>query len=201
MPASIYTSTEEDHSEKPLKLMIKKHMLVGIKYLCKTVREDHNAYSGSGTRWNNILNKYGKDHVRTRVIFTTHSKSEFKRVGLLLSEQWDIVDSNDWANLVPENGDGGGGVIGGKMPPRTEEWKAKQSAAHKGRKHSEEAKVRMSAAKKGKPKSEEHRANISAARKGKKRKPFTEEHRARMSAAALKREADKRKNREQQQST
>ena len=193
MPTSIYTSKDKDHSEKPLKLMIKKHMLVGIKYLCKTIRENHDAYSGSGTRWNNILNKYGKDHVRTRVIFTTHSKSEFKRVGLLLSEQWDIVDSNDWANLVPENGDGGGGVIGGKMPPRTEQWKARQRAAkigkpgatknkklskehveklrtaQTGKKHSEETKARIGASLKGRKHSEEAKAVISASTKKQKR--------------------------------
>ena len=116
MPASIYTSTEEDHSEKPLKLMINKHMLVGIKYLCKTVREDHNKYRGSGKYWKNILKKHGEEHVRTKLIFTTHSKSEFRRVGLLLSERWDIVDSNDWANLMPEGGEGGGNIIASGTP-------------------------------------------------------------------------------------
>jgi hypothetical protein len=206
MPTSIYTSKDKDHSEKPLKLMIKKHMLVGIKYLCKTVREDHNKYRGSGKYWKNILKKHGEEHVRTKLIFTTHSKSEFRRVGLLLSERWDIVDSNDWANLMPEGGEGGGvkglkrteewkakqsaAHKGKKKPPRTEEWKSKQSAAHKGKKkppRTEEWKARIGNSNKGKKRSEETKAIISAGMKG---KPKSEEAKARMSASSKRRKRD-----------
>lgn len=60
--------------------------------------------------------------------------------------------------------------VAGKPPslkgkPRSEETKAKISAAHKGKITSEEAKAKLSAAHKGKKLSEEHRANISAAQK------------------------------------
>ena len=124
MSTSIYLTKTDDHSEELLKLMIKKHMKVGIKYLCKTIREDHNKYPGSGTDWEKILEEHGKEHVKTKVIFTTHSKSEFKKVAEMLSDKWDIVNSKDWANKKKEVGDGG------SNGPISEETKAKQSAAH-----------------------------------------------------------------------
>jgi len=124
MSTSIYLTKTDDHSEELLKLMIKKHMKVGIKYLCKTIQEDHNKYPGSGTGWKEILEEHGKEHVKTKVIFTTHSKSEFKKVAEMLSDKWDIVNSKDWANKKKEVGDGG------SNGPISEETKAKQSAAH-----------------------------------------------------------------------
>ena len=143
--------TKNDHSEKLLKLMIKKHMLVGIKYLCKTDREDHHKYKGSGKHWKNILKEHGSEHVRTRVIFTTHSRSEFRKVGETLSNKWNIVESKDWANLIPETGHGGGGK-------HTEERKKRQSIALKGRTNPN----------KGKTFSREARDNMSKSQMGNK---------------------------------
>lgn len=147
MSNTIY-SVNKDYSEKPLKLMIKKHMLVGIKYLCKTTQEDHNSYKGSGHKWLRILKEHGRDHVRTKVIFTTHSRSEFTTVGRMLSEKWDIVNSSDWANLIPETG-------GGEM---TEEIKAKISNSIKGRPNPN----------KGKTFSKDARNNMSKSQMGNK---------------------------------
>lgn len=68
---------------------------------------------------------------------------------------------------------------------KSEEHRAKISAANKGKKRSDATKRKMSAAKigkKGKKLSEETKAKISAARKGKK---FTAEHRAKISAAKI----------------
>ena len=122
MSTDIYPTKNDDYSEELLKLMIKKHMKVGIKYLCKTVEEDHIKYPGSGKDWKKILKEHGKEHVRTKIIFTTHSKSEFRKVGEMLSDKWNIVESKDWANRIKETGDGARGS-------QTEETKAKKSAA------------------------------------------------------------------------
>lgn len=55
---------------------------------------------------------------------------------------------------------------GGNAPTtRSEESKAKQSAAMKGKHHSEDAKLKMAAAKKGKTMSEDAKLKMSAARK------------------------------------
>jgi hypothetical protein len=65
----------------------------------------------------------------------------------------------------------------GKTPgPRSDETKARISAAKKGRPKSEETRARM----RGVPKSEEAKAKMSAAKKG---IPKSEEHRAKLSAA------------------
>jgi group I intron endonuclease len=65
--------------------------------------------------------------------------------------------------------------IGRKMPPRSAEWRAKQSASHrgqipsfKGKHHSAETKVKLAALSKGKKLSAEAKAKLSVAFKGKK---------------------------------
>jgi hypothetical protein len=138
MSTDIYP-TKDDHSEELLKLMIKKHMRVGIKYLCKTSKEDHNKYPGSGTVWKEILKEHGKEHVKTKVIFTSHSKSEFKKVAIMLSEKWDIVESKDWANKIKENGFGGGGPASEETKQKISDFQLKRYEDSKERKKTSDA--------------------------------------------------------------
>lgn len=113
---------KNDYSAKPIKLIIKKHKKTGLKYLCKTIRENHNKYLGSGVEWRNHLHEHGYE-IMTRVIFRTHSKSEFRKVAEMLSHKWNIVESNEWANMVIENGAGSSK----KNKVVSEETKRKQS--------------------------------------------------------------------------
>lgn len=126
-------------------LYLKTHNKTGLKYLGKTIKDPYE-YRGSGKGWLSHLNVHGDD-VTTKILFQTNDKNELARVGLHYSKMWNIVESNDFANLKPENGDGGS--VAGK--PLTESHKAKISAAHKGkvgswngRKHSSESKRKMS---------------------------------------------------------
>lgn len=70
---------------------------------------------------------------------------------------------------------------GMKRPPRSDEYRAKQSIAQKGKSISSETKAKISAALKGKkkqPRTPTHKANISAAKKGQgKGKPWSEARR------------------------
>jgi group I intron endonuclease len=70
---------------------------------------------------------------------------------------------------------------GMKRPPRSDEYRAKQAAAQKGKSIPDETKAKISAALKGKKKpsrSEEYKANMSAAKKGQgKGKPWSEARR------------------------
>ena len=91
-----------------IKLYVKTHNKTDLKYLGKTVREDHDTYVGSGQRWLNHLKKHGKD-VSTEIVFQSTDPKEIKKKGIELSEKWDIVKSDEWANLKPEEGDGGFG--------------------------------------------------------------------------------------------
>jgi hypothetical protein len=89
--------------------MIKTHNITGLKYLCKTEREDHRAYLGSGTYWKKHVTEHGTN-ISTEVIYETEDKQKFIEKARFYSNLWDIVNSKDWANLRPEEGDGGNTV-------------------------------------------------------------------------------------------
>lgn len=86
------------------KLMIKTHNTTRLKYLCVTQNEDHDKYSGSGVYWKNHIKEHGKYDVTTEVIFSTECKDELHRECLKYSALYDVVESNEWANLIPESG-------------------------------------------------------------------------------------------------
>jgi len=89
-----------------IKLYVKQHNTTGLKYLGKTIQENHDAYMGSGERWLNHLRKHGED-VSTEIVFRSDDPKEIRKRGLELSEKWNIVESKEWANIKPESGDGG----------------------------------------------------------------------------------------------
>lgn len=87
-------------------LYIKTHNITGLKYLGKTTRNPFK-YKGSGKYWNLHLKKHGVD-ITTEILLETTDKNEIKSAGLYYSQLFNIVDSEEWANLKPECGDGGG---------------------------------------------------------------------------------------------
>jgi hypothetical protein len=90
------------------KLMIKTHNATGLKYLCYTRSEgkEYSAYKGSGTLWKKHLATYGDDIV-TELIYETDSYEDFKEVAISKSIEFNVVQSDEWANLKIEGGDGG----------------------------------------------------------------------------------------------
>ena len=89
------------------RLMIKIHRTTGYKYLCVTTKEDYEGYCGSGVRWRKHLRAHGFD-VSTEVLFEHHSRDDiFKSVCLYYSGVYDVVNSAEWANLIPEDGNTG----------------------------------------------------------------------------------------------
>jgi hypothetical protein len=95
-------------SMKTHKLMIKTHLDSGLKYLCYTTTCGviYDNYKGSGVLWKKHLKKYG-DNIKTELIFETTDKDEFKKVATEKSIEYNIVNSDVWANLKIEEGDGG----------------------------------------------------------------------------------------------
>lgn len=83
--------------------MIKSHNKTGLKYLCATSKEKYDLYGGSGVYWKRHLKKYGKD-ITTELLFETDSKDELREKGLYFSSLYDVVESDLWANLIPETG-------------------------------------------------------------------------------------------------
>lgn len=90
---------------KTIYLYLKTHNKTGLKYLGKTVQDPFD-YRGSGLVWNRHLDKHGDD-VSTVILFETEDMDEFKRVALEYSEKWNITESKEFANLIPEYGTGG----------------------------------------------------------------------------------------------
>jgi hypothetical protein len=135
-------------------LYVKQHQSTGLKYFGKTTRRDPFKYKGSGKHWAGHLRKHGQN-IRTVDLWGFDDQDACTKFALEFSEKHHIVESNEWANLMPENGLDGGAI--GK--PHSEETKAKLRAAKLGKPHSEETKAKL----RGKKLSEEHKAKIGAA--------------------------------------
>lgn len=86
-------------------LYIKTHNKTGLKYLGKTV-QDPFTYKGSGKRWINHIKKHGND-VTTEIVGTYETIDDLRSDSVIISEKYNIVNSEQWANLRPETGDGG----------------------------------------------------------------------------------------------
>jgi hypothetical protein len=84
----------------------KTHNKTGLQYLGKT-SEDPIKYKGSGKDWLPHIKEHGND-VTTEIIKECHSKEELNYWGRYYSQLWNIVDSDKWANKIPETGGGGG---------------------------------------------------------------------------------------------
>jgi hypothetical protein len=86
-------------------LYVKTHNETGLKYLGQTSSDPYR-YRGSGTRWVNHLKKHGTD-ISTQILIETEDKSIIKEKGIEYSKHYNVVESQEWANLKIEEGDGG----------------------------------------------------------------------------------------------
>lgn len=88
------------------RLYIKTHNKSGLKYLGYTKQKEYHKYAGSGTYWRLHLKKHGRDY-STEIIAECQSKSKLKELGKYYSSLWNVVKSEEWANLKIETGEGG----------------------------------------------------------------------------------------------
>jgi len=92
---------------KPTRLAIKE--LNGKLYFCKSISKDIVAYTGSGTLWRRICKKYGKENIKTLWVSDWYfTPQEIQQVALHFSKENQIVESDKWANMKPEDGLDGG---------------------------------------------------------------------------------------------
>lgn len=152
---NIYTK-----SFTPTYLYIKQHSVTCLLYFGKTY-QDPTKYLGSGKYWKRHIKKHGKEFVEHMWDKLFTNKDDLVNYALDFSIRNNIVESDDWANLKPENGLDGNplGVV------FSEEAKINMGNSHRGSKHSEEAKHKMSESAKGRPKSEETRMRMVQAKK------------------------------------
>lgn len=121
-------------------LYLKTHNKTGYSYLGKTVAKDPYKYEGSGKLWRRHIKKHGYN-VTTKILAESESKDEIKNLGIYYSNIWNVVENKNFANLVPESGDGGAQAW-------TAESRKKVSKSLKGRKRSEKQKEKYSKAQK-----------------------------------------------------
>jgi hypothetical protein len=84
----------------------KTHNLTGLKYLGQTKKQDPYSYQGSGKYWRLHIAKHGYD-VTTEILRECETMTDIERWGKYYSNLWNIVRSNEWANLKPELGEHG----------------------------------------------------------------------------------------------
>ena len=87
-------------------LYVKTHRKTGLKYLGKTESKDPRKYRGSGIYWERHIKQHGYD-VDTEILRECKSNEEVKEWGLYYSNLFNIVESDEWANLTEESGAGG----------------------------------------------------------------------------------------------
>lgn len=159
--------------EKVIYLYIKESP-IGIKYLGKTTKNPYN-YLGSGIYWTRHIksHNYKKTDIKTTILFQSTNKDEFREMALYYSNLFNIVEDENWANLVVECGEG---TIGFKHSPEAIE---KIKKAGTGRRHTEESKLKMRNSCLGRPNPPEA---VAKANKTKSLNPYklTEEHKAKL---------------------
>lgn len=88
---------------RPTYLYIKQHSITGKLYFGKTVKNPEKYY-GSGRRWRAHINKYGKEYVTTLWYCLYLDEKSINDFSVMFSKNNNIVESNDWLNLIQETG-------------------------------------------------------------------------------------------------
>lgn len=86
-------------------IYLKTHNITGLKYLGKTTKDPFK-YNGSGKYWKRHINKHGYD-ITTDILLQTDDINEAKSFGETYSDEFDIVESKEYANLIRETATGG----------------------------------------------------------------------------------------------
>lgn len=133
-------------------------------YFGRTLNPDPNKYIGSGVHWKNHLKKYGKS-VTTIFFEKFDSLDDAKEFAEFFSEEFDIVNSSKWANLIIETAEHTSYLKGHKM---SKESLLKMSKAQSGKNNPnfgkitpEETKLKIKESNLGLKRSEETKQKIS----------------------------------------
>ena len=113
-----------------ISLYVKTHNKTGLNYLGKTTKDPFK-YKGSGKWWKRHIEKHGND-VTTIVVSQFECEDECNKFALALSRDLNVVDSENWANLIVENGKDGA-PVGHEGHIFTDEQREKMSLSGKNR--------------------------------------------------------------------
>lgn len=135
-------------------LYVKRHTVTGLKYFGKTIKDPYK-YNGSGRAWQKHLKQHGK-RIETLNVWPFDDLNSAIKFAENFSAENNIVESSEWANMIPET------VVGSTM---TEETKSKLSAMLKGKVRPDYIGERLSKSKTGVERSPEARKRLSAGAK------------------------------------
>lgn len=152
----------------PTYLYVKTHNKTGLKYFGKTTGDTFQ-YRGSGKHWLSHIKKHGYD-ISTEIIGYYTNIEECVAQALQFSKDNCIVESQEWANMIVENGIDGGNTSRTNYGPMSKESKRKISDAQKGQMPWNTGLRGVTPGNK-KPRTEEQKLKISKSLKGKKRNP------------------------------
>lgn len=158
---------------------------LGLNYLGSTVNKEPHKYKGSGKVWRKHLqdNFLSASKLKTIILFETTDKHELRKQGEYYSVLFNVVDSPEWANLIPETGQGCfKSVLSEEHRKKisdtlrlrvvSDETKERRSKAMRGRTHTDQTKKKISQAKTGKPghmHTQQTREMLSKQRTGRKK--------------------------------
>lgn len=113
-------------------LYVKQHSITGMKYFGMTQKQNPFKYYGSGTYWKEHIKKHGKQYVKTLEVWGFDSRDQCSYFSFKFSKDNNIVESKEWANLIPESGNKG--ALGRKA---TKEQRIHLSEIRKGKTYEE----------------------------------------------------------------
>lgn len=83
-------------------LYLKTHNKTGLKYLGQTTKDPFK-YLGSGKYWKSHIIKHGND-IHTKILFESTDLEKFKEACRAFSIELNVVEDDNYANLVEEVG-------------------------------------------------------------------------------------------------
>jgi len=110
-------------------LYVKIHNDTGMCYLGKT-QQNPFKYRGSGIKWRDHLKKHGYN-ISTIILYETENVNHLKRAGIFFSHVFNVVESDQWANLMLEEGQGGTTTKGMIHSKESRKKMSKRMAGHK----------------------------------------------------------------------
>lgn len=150
----------------------KQHSITKLKYFGKCTTRDPLKYIGSGKYWLRHIKKYGIEFVVTLNVWQFEDIQEATEFALRFCKENNIVESNEWANLIEENALDGG-PTGRKLSEETRkkitiallnrspEIKERIRLSNIGKTHTEETKKLLSIAATGRLHTQEAKDKMS----------------------------------------
>lgn len=146
-------------------MLVKTHNATGLKYLCRHLTDTEAtcySYLGSGVYWKRHLSKHGFD-ITTEILECCDTEVDARIRGRFWSEKFNVVKDQAWANLVPEEGQGGADPV--KYRKKHTGWRGFKMCGEDNPSKRPEVRLKISQRLKGRAKSSEHCKKISQTRK------------------------------------